>query len=86
MVFVFLLLVLTIIGYYKKWGPIFLTSLIFILINTFLLTRLFWLSLPWWVYLLLIGCILIAFAVNNELRDKNNYKNKIKDMADKIDL
>ena len=30
--------------------------------------------------------ILIAFAVNNELHEKDNYKNKLKDIADKIDL
>ena len=86
MLFVFLLLVLSILGYLKRWGPVFLISLSFIVINTFILTRLFWLSLPWWVYLLLIGSILIAFAVNNELHEKDNYKNKLKDMADKIDL
>ncbi len=86
MLFVFLLLVLSIFGYLKRWGPIFLVSLVFIIINTFILTRLFWLSLPWWVYLLLVGSILIAFAVNNELHEKENYKNKLKDMADKIDL
>ena len=86
MLFVFLLLVLSILGYLKRWGPVFLISLSFIVINTFILTRLFWLSLPWWVYLLLIGSILIAFAVNNELHEKDNYKNKLKDIADKIDL
>jgi len=86
MLFVFLLVILTIISYYKKWGPIFITSLIFILINAFILTRMFWLSLPWWVYLLVIGSILIAFAINNELKEKNNYKDKLKNIIEKIDM
>ena len=33
MLFVGLLLILSILGYVKKWGPIFITSLVFILIN-----------------------------------------------------
>ena len=86
MLFVFFLLILTIVGYMKKWGPIALTSLLFILINTFILTRMFWLSLPWWIYLLLVGSILISFAVRNEIKEKDKNKNIIKDIAKKIDL
>lgn len=86
MLFVLLLIGLIIISYRKKMGPVFLTSLIFVLINMFLLTRKFWLSLPWWLYLLLVGIILIVFAITNELREKQNNSNKIKDIAKKIDL
>ena len=78
LVFVLLLTILVIIGYVLKYGPVFLISLIFILVNILLLTREFWLSLPWWLYILLIGAILISFAVYNELKDKNNNDNKIK--------
>ena len=86
MLFVLLLLALSIIGYIKRWGPIFLVSIIFILVNTFILTREFWFDLPWWVYLLLVGTILISFAVRNELYEKNKNTNSLKDIDKKIDL
>ena len=57
---------IVIISYGLKYGPIFLISLIFILINIILLTRNFWLAIPWWLYILLIGSVLIGFAVKNE--------------------
>ena len=86
MLFVLLLLILSIISYYKKLGPVFLTSLIYILINVFILTRVFWLSLPWWIYILIVGSTLIAFAIRNELSEKNKKESKIKEVAKKIDL
>ena len=70
MIFMLLLLAYTIIGYNKQWGPVTRVSLAFILINVFLLTRMFWLSLPWWVYILIIGLVLIGFAIKNELIEK----------------
>ena len=85
MLFVGLLLVLSILGYVKKWGPIFITSLVFILINMVILTRMFWLSIPWWVYLLLVGSILIGFAIRNEMVEKKD-SNKIKDFMKKLDM
>ena len=85
MLFVGLLLVLTILGYVKKWGPIFITSLVFILINMVILTRMFWLSIPWWVYLLLVGSILIGFAIRNEMVEKKD-TNKLKDIMKKLDM
>ena len=85
MLFVGLLLVLSILGYVKKWGPIFITSLVFILINMVILTRMFWLSIPWWVYLLLVGSILIGFAIRNEMVEKKD-SNKIKEFMKKLDM
>ena len=86
MVYILLLLFLTLLGYYKKWGPVFLTSIIFIVINVFLLTKLFWLSLPWWIYILLVGFTLIAFATRNEITEEEKKKNIIKEIAKKMDL
>ena len=86
MLFVFLLLVLTIVSYYKKYGPVFLTSLISILVNVFILTRVFWLSIPWWVYILFVGSTLIAFAIRNEISEKNKKESILKEVAKKIDL
>ena len=85
MLFVGLLLILSILGYVKKWGPIFITSLVFILINMVILTRMFWLSIPWWVYLLLVGSILIGFAIRNEMVEKKD-SNKIKEFMKKLDM
>ena len=86
MFFVGLLLIYTILGYNNKWGPVFITSLAFILINVFLLTRMFWLSIPWWGYILSIGIILIAFAMNNELKEKEKRESILKKVKEKIDL
>ena len=68
LLFVALLTIIVIISYERKYGPEFITSLAFILINTLLLTRNFWLNIPWWIYILTIGGALIAFATNNELK------------------
>ena len=64
---------------------VFITSLIFILINMVILTRMFWLSIPWWVYLLLVGSILIGFAIRNEMVEKKD-SNKVKEFMKKLDM
>ena len=76
--FVTLLILIMIIGYKKKIASAFFTSLIFIIINVFLLTREFWFSLPWWLYLLVIGFVLIIFATNNELQKDMKEKKIVK--------
>lgn len=88
MLYVTLLVILTIISYLYKLGPTFIVSIIFILINVILLTRNFWLSIPWYLYILLIGSILIAFAVNNELNSKKDkvIKSKLNDIKNKLNL
>lgn len=67
--FVTFLVIMMIISYIKKIEGIFYTSLFFIVFNMFLLTKEFWFSLPWWLYLLVVGFVLILFATNNELQD-----------------
>ena len=73
-----LLILIMIIGYKKKIASAFFTCLIFIIINVFLLTREFWFSLPWWLYLLVIGFVLIIFATNNELQKDMKEKKIVK--------
>jgi len=87
-IFVFYLMILVIFCYFKKIGSIFLISLIFILINVLLLTRTFWLSIPWWIYILLMGITLVAFAVYNEMKLKkdNELKNKIINLKNNLDI
>lgn len=86
--FVSLLVLIMIISYLLKFGPSFICSIIFILLNAILLTREFWLSIPWWIYILLIGSILIIFAVINELNENNkkNLKNKLEKIKNDLDL
>ena len=65
-----------IIGYLYKFGPLLIISLISLLYAVFKLTESFWLSISWWIYVLAIGCILVMFAINNEIKSKEN-KSKI---------
>ena len=75
------------ISYIKKLGPMFLVSLIAILLNVFILTRVFWFNIPWWIYILVIGITLVLFAVRNETKEKNDsMKKKLDDIKDKLNL
>ena len=86
LIFVIFLVFIVILSYIKKYGPVFIVSLIFILINAILLTKEFWLNLPWWLYLLLIGATLIAFAIINELKDNKDSGQLVKKLKDDLDL
>lgn len=74
LLFVILLLALTIYGYSIKNKSMFYVNLAFIVINILLLTIDFWLSIPWWIYILTIGLSLVGFAVHNEIK-KNQDRN-----------
>lgn len=87
--YVALLVALVIISYVNKYGPTFITSLVFIVLNVFLLTRDFWFNVPWWLYVLALGGILIGFAINNEANDnknKINTKEKVKELTEYLDI
>ncbi len=85
--FVFLLTLFVLISYTYKFGPEFITSIIFILINVLILTRTFWINIPWYLYILLIGSVLIAFAVKNEASEnKIKNKKKLDDIKKYLDL
>lgn len=89
LVYNLVLFLLIVISYYNKYGPMFLISLIFIVVNGFLLTKEFWQSIPWWIYLLIIGLSLITFAIRVELKDikeKNSIVNRLRSIKEKIDL
>lgn len=88
MLFGILIVGIIFVSYVKKYGTLFLVSIAAILLNVFLLTREFWFSIPWWAYLLIIGSLLITFAVRNEVSEKNNKLNlgtTIKKIKDKIE-
>ena len=86
MIFVFLLTVIVIISYLLKFGPIFIICLIAILLNVLLLTRTFWLGLPWWLYILLIGSILVGFAIYNEISNKKDKIGLVDKFKNDLDL
>ena len=89
MIFVLMLVIITIISYTFKFGPIFISTISAIIINSFLLTREFWFSIPWWIYMLVIGTILIVFAVNNEItenKQKDQIKKKLLSFKEYIDM
>ena len=89
MIFILFLVVFVIFGYIKKVGPLFLISLIAIVVNIFKLTKDFWQSIPWWVYMLVVGSILISFAIRNEINEKEEklkIRHIIKKLKDNVDL
>lgn len=62
----------------KKWLILSSTMLLFI---TLYMSRNFWLSISWWIYLLVVGVILIFIASANEF-----VKNKSKDIKQKAEI
>ena len=75
-------------SYNKKDGEKVIVNLVFIIINAFALTRAFWLSIPWWIYLLIVGLVLIGFAIRNEANEKKEKitaSSAIKKFKDKIE-
>lgn len=88
MLVTFLIVIMVIVSYIKKYGAIFMVSIFAILLNTFALTREFWFSVPWWAYLLTIGAVLIGFAIKNEISDKKteiNALNLLKRIKERVD-
>ena len=88
MLFGILIVIIIITSYLKKYGALFMVSLFAILVNIFALTREFWFSVPWWIYLLTIGTILIGFAIKNEITDKKteiNAINLLKNIKERIE-
>ena len=70
-------------AYVKRMGPAFAITLVTIIINMIYLTRYFWLSIPWWGYLVSVGGVLIVFAARNELSEKKDIKT-VKEKIEKV--
>lgn len=89
MIFTSLLVLFVILGYQKKIGPLFLTSLCFVVINAYQLTEEFWKQIPWWIYLVSVGGILLVFAIHNEAEENKNQaklKSAIQKMKENVDI
>ena len=64
-----------ILGFKTQNKLYFLGGVSFLIIGVFLNTLSFWLSIPWWIYLLVGGTVLIFFASKNEFgKSKDNKK------------
>ena len=89
MLFTLVLISIVIYSYYKKSGNLFIVTIVNIMVNIFALTRKFWFSVPWWVYLLVVGSALIGFAVKNEANENKSLSKgivkNIKNIKEKID-
>jgi len=88
MLFGILLVTIVIVSYMKKYGALFMVSIFAILVNIFALTRAFWFSVPWWIYLLTVGAVLIGFSIKNEISDKKkeiNAMDLLKSIKDKVE-
>ncbi len=55
-------------GFISKQKSYFFTGLIVLLLNVLIQTRPYWGNMPWWVYLLVTGILLIGFASFNEYK------------------
>lgn len=56
----------------KKW---FLLAVLTLVVTTIFMTKSFWMSLAWWIYLLAAGILLIAIGAMNEMKKQNVGKN-----------
>lgn len=71
------------ISYARKLGPVFAVTVPAVIINTIYATREFWLAIPWWAYLIVVGGTLIVFAARNELAEKQDI-NMLKEKLNKV--
>jgi len=82
-IFIAAQILILMIAYVKKFGPVFAVTVPTVVINTFYVTREFWFAIPWWAYLIVVGGILIVFAARNELSEKQDI-NTIKEKLNKV--
>lgn len=66
-----ILLVLSILSYVKNWKTYLYTSVVSMVFGVIVLTAEYWQEIPWYVYILVIGLILIIFAMYDEKRKQN---------------
>ena len=81
--FCILCIISIIVGFIIQRKLYFIGGAIFLLVGVFLNTLNFWLSIPWWIYLLLGGALLIFFASKNEF-NKSNKKDRKENFISKI--
>ena len=63
-------LIFMVISYYKKYGAQFVVNTAMLIVSALYLTKGFWALVPWWLYLLGIGTVLMVLAVRNEAHEQ----------------
>jgi hypothetical protein len=83
-VFCVLSIISIIVGFVIQRKLYFIGGAVFLLIGVFLNTLNFWLSIPWWIYLLTGGTLLILFASKNEFNKRNKKESFVGQFIKKI--
>lgn len=83
-VFCILSIISIIVGFVIQRKLYFIGGAVFLLIGVFLNTLNFWLNVPWWIYLLTGGTLLILFASKNEFNKRNKKESFIGKFIKKI--
>lgn len=89
LIYLIMLAVLVLFAYSKKFGPLFATTVVAIVVKLFELTQEFWFAIPWWIYLAIIGSFFMRFAMHNEKVNqitKHSLKEKIKEAKEYLDM
>lgn len=73
-----------IVGFIIQKRLYFIGGAVFLLTGVFLNTLNFWLNIPWWIYLLVGGTLLILFASKNELNKRTNKESLLGKLIKKI--
>lgn len=84
-VFGVVLFIMILLSSNLNYGSIFAGSIVALLVAVLLQTLDFWMSIPWWLYLLVVGAGMIVFAMRNEMaRNKELSTNKFKEWLDNL--
>ncbi|WP_160688957.1 hypothetical protein [Clostridium sp. C2-6-12] len=81
-----LCIISVIVGFILQRRLYFIGGAVFLLIGVFLYTLNFWLNIPWWIYLLTGGALLIFFASKNELNKRNKRESIIGKFIKKVKM
>ena len=66
-------------SYNRRLEGEFLASLSLIVISSFMLVSAIFIAIPWWVYLVVVGGLLLSYGVKNETKESNGLVDKVKD-------
>lgn len=85
-VYCILCIISIIVGFVIQRRLYFIGGAVFLLIGVFLNTLNFWLNIPWWIYLLTGGALLILFASKNEFNKRTNKESLFGKLIKKIKM
>lgn len=71
-----ILIAISFLSYALKYNSYFKVSNIFIFINLLFFTSKYLFQIPWYIYILIIGCAFLSYAIYDEKRKKQESRNK----------